>query len=73
MNMNVIELVLSNGFSTDRELLGSPTVSGALGDGERRSEAPLGQTPETRLGRVSNERVDALVMPSHSQRRHALR
>ena len=27
MNMNVIELVLSNGFSTDRELLGSPTVS----------------------------------------------
>ena len=27
MNMNVIEFVLSNGFSTDRELLGSPTVS----------------------------------------------
>ena len=27
--MNVIELVLSNGFSTDREMLGSPTVSAA--------------------------------------------
>ena len=27
MNMNVIEFVLSDGFSTDRELLGSPTVS----------------------------------------------
>ena len=24
MNMNVIEFVLSNGFSTDREMLGSP-------------------------------------------------
>jgi hypothetical protein len=48
-------------------------MNGAFGDGERRSEAPLGRTPETRRVRVSDERVDALVMPSHSQRRHALR
>ena len=33
MNMNVIELVLSNGFSTDREMLGSPTVSHPRGEG----------------------------------------
>jgi hypothetical protein len=39
MNMNVIEFVLSNGFSTDRELLGSPTVSIGGSRPQRRSKS----------------------------------